>query len=253
MDSPILVTGGTGTLGREVVRLLLEDKREVRVMSRRARPEGDTGPYEWARADLVTGEGTDAAVAGAGAIVHCATTRGKGDAEATRRLVQAARRAGNPHLVYISIVGIDRVPMFYYRAKLAAERIIEESGLPWTTLRTTQFHDLIAMFTAVQRWLPVTLTLGGGVRLQPIEVREVAARLAELAVAEPAGRVEDMGGPQVRTAVELTRTTLRAYGRRRPVLPLRWPGASFRALREGGLLAPDHAVGQGTFDDFLAR
>ncbi|WP_344324706.1 SDR family oxidoreductase [Streptomyces macrosporus] len=251
-DRPVLVTGGTGTLGRRVVRRLLEEERAVRVLSRRPRPAGDREPYDWATGDLSTGEGIDAAVAGVGTIVHCATTVGRGDVAATRRLVDAARRSGGePHLVYISIVGIDRVPFVYYRAKSAAERIVEGAGLPWSVLRATQFHDLIAGIVDAQRMLPVALAFGG-VCFQPVDAGEVADRLAALAVGGPAGRVPDMGGPQVRDHRELTRTTLRARGRRRPVLPLRLPGAVFRAFREGGHLAPDRAVGRVTYDEYLA-
>lgn len=252
MDGVMLVTGGTGTLGRHVVWRLLEDEHEVRVLSRRGRPEGDRTPTEWAKGDLISGGGLAAALVGVRVIMHCATTGGRKDVMATRNLVQAAKRASNPHLVYVSIVGVDRVPMFYYRAKLECERIIAESGLPWTTLRTTQFHDLIVRLVSAQRLLPVVVTLGGDARIQPVEAREVAERVVELAVGEPAGRVADMGGPQVRTIEELTRAVLRARGSRRPVVGLHLPGRAFAAVREGALLAPGHAVGHGTFEGFLA-
>ena len=191
-------------------------------------------------------------MAGVDVIVHAATTLGRGDVEATRKLVAAARRAGSPRLVYISIVGVDQVPLFYYRAKLSAERVVEASGLPWTILRATQFHDLIAAMSRVQRRLPVTFTLAK-VRFQPIDVGEVAERLAELAVDEPRGRVSDIGGPEVREAVDLARTYLRAVGRRRRVVPLWLPGKTGRGYRRGGHLAPDHAVGRITFEEFLRR
>jgi uncharacterized protein YbjT (DUF2867 family) len=257
VDGPILVAGGTGTLGRVVVRRLLDDDRPVRVLSRRPRPAGDTRPYEWATGDLRTGAGIDSAVAGTSVVIHCATTRGRGDVETTRRLIEAAKaqpgpQAERPHLVYISIVGIDRIPYFYFRAKLAAERLIEGSGLPWTVLRTTQFHDLIAMITEVQRRLPVCVSLAG-TRFQPIEVREVADRLVELATGEPAGRVPDMAGPEIRTHTDLARSYLQSVGRRRRVLPLWLPGGMFRKLRQGANLAPDRAVGRITFEDFLAE
>jgi uncharacterized protein YbjT (DUF2867 family) len=246
------VTGGTGTLGRQVVRRLLERGRAVRVLSRRPRPADDREPYEWATGDLEKGSGIEEAVTGAAVIVHCATAAGRGDVAATRRLADAARRSGGrPHLVYVSIVGVDRVPLPYYRAKLAAERVVEESGLPWTVLRATQFHDLIAGTVDAQRRLPVAVAFAG-VRFQPVDTAEVAGRLVELAAGEPAGRVPDMGGPQVRDHAELTRATLRARGRRRPVLPLRLPGKIFRGYRAGGHLAPGREVGRVTYDEYLA-
>jgi len=237
----ILVTGGTGTLGRLVTERLRADGHEVRVLSRHAQPYA---------VDLIQGgDGLDAAVAGVDAIVHCASTP-RGDEKAATHLIAAARRAGVPHLVYISIVGVDVVPLGYYKAKYAVEKLIEESGLGWTILRTTQFHDLIAQMFEAMRKLPV-LPLPAGLSDQPIEVAEVANRLAGLAVGEPAGRVEDMGGPEVRTIPDLARAWLRATGRRRPVVTVPVPGKAVRALRAGGHLTPANAVGKGTFEERL--
>ncbi|MGK5533861.1 NAD(P)H-binding protein [Streptomyces sp. URMC 129] len=231
----VLVTGGTGTLGREVVRRLLEDEHEVRVLSRRGRSQGERLPVEWVRGDLKTGEGLGPALSGADTVVHCATAIGSADVAMTRRLTGAARDAGVAHVAYISIVGIDRVPGFsYYRAKAACERIVAESEVPWTVLRTTQFHGLITRAVAAQRRLPVVLTLGGGVPLQPVSEREVGERLAELAVGEPAGRVADMAGPEIRPARDLTRAAVRAARER--VLEL-FPVLADRAHQRAGLLS----------------
>ncbi|MEU3339695.1 SDR family oxidoreductase [Streptomyces sp. NPDC002144] len=240
----ILVTGGTGTLGRLVTERLRADGHEVRVLSRR------TPPYA---VDLREGgAGLDAAVAGVDTVVHCATTQTGGDEKAAARLIAAARRAGVRHLVYISIVGVDRVPFPYYRTKLAVERMVEESGPGWTVLRATQFHDLPVMLFRALAKLPVLL-LPAGVRDQPVEVAEVAARLAELAQAAPAGRVADMGGPEIRTFESLARAWLKATGRRRAVLSVPLWGKAYRAFRDGGHLAPEHAVGKGTFEEYLKR
>lgn len=246
----ILVTGGTGTLGRPVAQRLHAAGHEVRVLSRRARPAGDSFPYRSVAVDLRLGVGIDQAVADVDVVIHCATTLRGGDVEAARNLIDAARRAGSPHLVYISIVGVDRMPFGYYGSKLAVERLIEGSGLPWTILRATQFHDMIVRMWATQRWLPVTLALAG-VSFQPIDVREIADRLVELAAGSPGGRVPDLGGPQVRTSSDLARAYMRATGRRRWVLPVPVPGATFAALRRGDHLAPERAVGRVTFEEFL--
>ena len=96
-----------------------------------------------------------------------------------------------------------------------------------------------------------------GFVIQPVDSGEVAARLADLALAEPAGRVPDMGGPQVISFAELLRAYLRAGRRRRPVVPVWMPG--IRAVRAGALLvppeqaaAPGYAAGQRTWEDILA-
>ncbi|GAB2600170.1 NAD(P)H-binding protein [Streptomyces capparidis] len=254
MGAPILVTGGTGTLGREVVRRLAADGHEVRATGRRPRPAGEPGPAAWAVADLSTGRGVAPAVAGAEVIVHCVTAHRRGrPADEVRALVEAALAAGRPrpHLVYVSIVGVDRIPFPYYRGKLAAERLIADSGLPYTILRATQFHDLVRTVLAAGARLPVMPV--PGLRFQPVDVREVAARLARLATAPPAGRVPDMGGPEVRDARDLARAYLRATGRRRPVAPVRLPGAAFTAFRSGHNLTPDHAEGRITFGQYLTE
>ncbi|MFI0860840.1 SDR family oxidoreductase [Streptomyces smyrnaeus] len=250
VDGPVLVTGGTGTLGRPLVDELLADGVPVRVMSRHPRPAEDERPCEWAVCDLTKGVGLAAAVSGVRAIVHCATDQRR-EAKVLSRVVEAAQQAGVPHLVYISIVGVDQVPLPYYKAKFASERLLENSGLPYTILRATQFHDLVARVTTAQRRLPFVLS-PAGFRCQPVEVTEVAHRLAELVRGEPAGRVPDMGGPAVHTARGLAEATLRTTGRSRRVVDLPLPGRTARAFRRGGNLAPDHATGTVTFAEFLA-
>ncbi|WP_183650768.1 SDR family oxidoreductase [Prauserella isguenensis] len=249
----ILVTGGTGTLGSAVVDRLA-DGYDVRVLSRASADgrRGERRRYERMRGDLRTGAGIAAAVAGVDVVVHCATTNGRGDVPATRNLLDAARRAGGPHVVYVSIAGSDRIPLPYYRAKQECEGLVERSGLRWTILRTTQFHDLIATFFAVQRWLPV-VAVPAGVDFQPIDVRDVAERLAELAAEPAAGRAADLGGPRIRSTRDLARTYLQVTGRRRLVVPLPPAGGTLRGYREGRHLVPDNAAGRRTFDDFLAE
>ncbi|WP_236788659.1 SDR family oxidoreductase [Amycolatopsis sp. GM8] len=247
MSETILVTGGTGALGRVVAKRLLGDGREIRVLSRKPAPVGT--PYAWRTGDLKTGAGIAEATEGADTIVHCATgASGGGDAATTRRLIEATRGA---HLVYISIVGIEKIPFLYYNAKLATERLIQESGLPWTILRATQFHDLVAGLTKAQLRLPVTFTLKG--RFQPVDVREVADRLVELALGQPSGRVPDMGGPEVRDSTDLARTYLAAVGRDKPVVAISLPGKAARAFRAGANLTPEHADGKVTFEQYLAE
>ncbi|MGW1373868.1 SDR family oxidoreductase [Streptomyces sp. NPDC002446] len=248
----ILVTGGTGTLGQPLIDRLLDDGHDVRSLSRRPHTGTERPRLRSYAVDLRDGTGLAAALADVEVVVHCATAPSGGDAEATGRLIEAARSAGVRHLVYISIVGVDRVPLGYYRTKLAVERLIEDSGIGWTVLRTTQFHELVLRVIKAGARSPV-LPLPTGVRVQPVEVREVADRLADLAAGDPAGRVPDMGGPEVLTVRELARATLAAGGRRRLLLPLPLPGAFAAALRRGGNLTPEHADGRRTYAEFLAE
>jgi uncharacterized protein YbjT (DUF2867 family) len=253
----ILVTGGTGTLGRLVVPRLRDAGHTVRVLSRRSGEAGDG--VELVTGDLGTGEGIDAAVEGAEVVVHCAGTT-KGDGDKALHLVRAASRAGTRHLVHISVVGADRVPvtsgvdraMFaYFDSKLAAERVVAGSGLPWTTLRATQFHQSFLALARQMARLPV-VPVAAGFRFQPVDAGEVADRLAELALGAPAGLVPDLAGPRILGMDALIRAYLRAGGKRRPLLPIRLPGKAARAVRAGANLAPDRAVGRRTWEEFLA-
>ncbi|MEP7019265.1 MAG: NAD(P)H-binding protein [Pseudonocardiales bacterium] len=252
MTRTTLVTGGTGTLGRAVRRQLAAAGHDVRVLSRGGRPVALTAPYTTAIGDLRTGAGIASGVAGADVIIHCATTNKKADVEMTQTLIDAAHRAGTGHLIYISIVGVDVVPLGYYRAKLEVEQLLATSGLPWTVLRATQFHDLVTKLFAAQRWLPMVMA-PRGISIQPIDVRDVAQRLVELAGGPPAGRVPDIGGPQVRPATDLAHAYLSATKRRRLVVPVPLAGKTARAYRAGGHLTPEHAVGTITFEQFVER
>src|SRR5215203_3055918 len=200
MTSPILVTGGTGTLGRLVVRRLRDAGCDLRVLTRHSDAAKDG--IEFMTGELTTGQGIAPAVDGVETIVHLAGSA-KGDEDKTWNLLRAASsQTLLSHLVYISVVGAERIPidspvdraMFgYFASKRAAEKVIEDSGLPWTTLRATQFHDLMLMVAQALAKLPV-VPVPAGFRVQPVDADEVAARLVELTLGEPAGLVPDRGG-----------------------------------------------------------
>jgi uncharacterized protein YbjT (DUF2867 family) len=244
-----LVTGGTGTLGSRVVDRLRGAGGEVRVFSR----SGGDGRV---RGDLATGEGLEEAVEGIETIVHCASSPARArqvDVEGTERLLGAADRAGVSHVLFVSIVGVDRNPYYpYYRMKLETERIVERSPPPWTILRATQFHGFVVRLIQALDRVPV-MVAPKGILLQPIDVGEVADRTAEYALAEPAGRVPDVGGPEVRDFADLARAYFEATERRRRVVEVPVPGKTARALREGAQTAPDHKYGEICWEEFLDR
>jgi uncharacterized protein YbjT (DUF2867 family) len=248
MTSPILVTGGTGTLGSHVLPLLRDAGRGVRVLSRHGHESTDG--IEYVTGDLLGGEGIEAAVDGVETILHLAGGP-KDDDEAARNLALAASRAGTRHLVYISVIGADRVPLGYFRSKLAAERAVAGSGIPWTTLRAAQFHDLVLKLVRSMSRLPV-IPVPGGVRFQSVDPREVASRLVELTLGEPAGQVPDLAGPQVYEMRDLIRGYLKVRAKRRLLVPVRVPSKAGRAYRAGENLSLDAVVGTRTWEDFLA-
>jgi uncharacterized protein YbjT (DUF2867 family) len=248
----VLVTGGTGQLGRRVVRALAADGHPVRILSRRPAAPPLPG-VDVAVADLGTGAGLAGAVAATSAVVHCATDPRRSrtvDLAGTERLLEAARGAGRPHVVYVSIVGVDRIPTEYYRSKLAAEASIARSGVPATVLRATQFHEFALDLVDRLTRLPLVPTPRGW-RIQPIDVDEVARRLADAVASGPATRLPDLGGPEILPVADLVRGRLRDTGRHRPVLEVPLPGALSAALRAGANLAPGNRSGGRTWREFL--
>ena len=226
----IAIAGGTGTLGRPVADALRERGPEVRVLSRHA-PE-----YQ---VDLTTGAGLAAALDGCQVVVDASNGPPR-DAAATlvagsRRLLDAEREAGVQHHVCVSIVGCDRLPVKYYQVKTEQEEVVAHGPVPWTIVRATQFHELVAtLFGGVARYGAVPALRGV---LQPIAAAEAAHAVADVAVGEPRrGRVE-VAGPEIVPIGDLAATWRRTAGRRAVLVPVPVPGRVGRALRDGWLTA----------------
>ena len=234
-----LVTGGTSGPGRPLVQRLRDLGHDVRVLSRRQGTGQVVG-------DLDRNIGLDAAVADVDVVVHLASNRRK-DIAGTKRLLQVAQAAGVGHLVFLSIVGVDIIPYAYYRDKVANEQAIAASGLPFTVLRATQFHSFPGEILAM---------LGGHVFLdlpiQSIGVVDVAARLAELSTSAPAGRVADIGGPEILQTRDILERLQRAGRAKRRVLFVRVPGKTVREFRAGRHTTGLPGYGTQTFDEWLA-
>jgi uncharacterized protein YbjT (DUF2867 family) len=243
--SIVLVTGGSGVLGSKVVPLLRERGHEVRVLSRR--PDGGTH-----LGNLYTGEGVAEATRDAELVLHAASDtrrQGRSDLEQTQRLLEAS--IGARHLLYISIVGIDRIPYGYYSRKLACEAAIVASQIPHTIFRATQFHELLAGGLTVAGRLPLA-PLPLDWRFQSVAAAEVAERAAELLDGEPKGRATDLGGPEVLTARTILDVWRERHGRPRRVVNLRVPGRFSRGLRKGLNTCSDHADGRQSWAEFVS-
>jgi uncharacterized protein YbjT (DUF2867 family) len=250
MTAPVLVTGGTGTIGSRVVPMLRTAGQDVRVLTRH--PGTDRPGTTHVQANTVTGEGLAKAVDGIEVILHLAGGA-KGDDTAAQNLTEAAKAAGVKHLILISVTGADTMPIGYFHAKATAEQIIAGSGVPYTMVRAAQLHDFVLPVIRTMGRLPL-LPKPGGLRFEPVAVDEVARRLCELTLGDPAGRVADIVGPEVLTVRELADVFyVQTHRRRRLGLPVRIPGKIGRAYRAGDNLASDDALrGTGTWREFLA-
>jgi uncharacterized protein YbjT (DUF2867 family) len=250
----VLVTGGTGTLGRHVVMLLRQSGHRARILSREPR-----GHVDAVQGDLKTGAGLAKALNGMDAIVHAASaTReplaGRSvDVRGTRRLLTLAKNARIAHIVYISIVGVDRVSYPYYRTKLAAEKVVREDLVPWSILRATQFHGFMELTLNAFSRMPGVTAIPFQWQFQPVDAREVARRLVDIALAGPSGMLPDFGGPEVRDFKSIARSWLSARRSRRRLVKLWLPLKGSRQVAAGGLLCPDHLDGTITFDQYLAE
>jgi uncharacterized protein YbjT (DUF2867 family) len=250
MTETVAVVGGTGTLGTPVVRRLLEGGATVRVLSRNA--TGVPAGAEHRRVDLANGAGLAEALAGATVVVDTANSNKAAEevlVAGTGRLLEAGAAAGVGHHLAISIIGIDLVPIRYYRAKLAQEEAIESGPIPFSILRASQFHQLLdGAFAAAARF---GVRPTGAAKVQPISPDLVAARLADAALAAPAGRLPDVAGPKVQTLSELSRAWASARGKHR--LPLRVPswGKMGEAVAAGALCDPAAAGAGEDFEEWL--
>ena len=250
----VLVTGGTGALGREVVNELRGSGHRARVLSRKPGTGGD-----WVQGNLASGRGLERAVEGMDAVIHAATAAAQPwglratDVRGTRRLLEAAKGAQVKHLIFISIVGIEGIAIRYYRQKLAAERVVMEGIIPWSILRATQFHSRIEVLLRDFARLPRIAAFPFEWQFQPVDTRDVAARLVQVTTGEPAGMLPDFGGPEIRTFKSLAESWLKARRLDKRLINLSLPLRFSRQFAEGKLLCPDHKEGTITFERYLVR
>ena len=216
-------------------------------MSRSARESA--GGETWVVGDIERrDEALEAATRGCEVVIHCASnlpTAEATDVVGTANLLWAAESAGVGHFLYVSIVGIEGVPLPYYGAKVAAEQAVMSSSVPWTILRTTQFHELLS------EWLTMAATggpalLAAGARFRPVATSEVAERIVELVDAGASGRVRDLGGPEVLSVEELAERHAATSGVRAEI-GVAAPGTAAAAFLAGAQVGEDCDVGRIAF------
>ena len=250
----VLITGGTGMLGRELRSRLLAKGYGVRIMSRRAPRSGEGAGVEWAQASLEKGVSLAEAVNGAEVVIHAASSPAnrRVDVDGTARLLDQARAAGVHHFIYISIVGIDQIGYSYYQHKLAAERLIEASGLSWSILRATQFHYLVDKLLHMLTRLPLAF-IPAGWQFQSISAADVAEQLVAAVRQGPGknGRLPDIGGPELLRLDDMARSWLTMRNMRRLIVPVPIPGKLSAGFRQGLNTVPHNPAGRTTWAAWL--
>lgn len=240
------VLGGTGQAGRAVGAELRRRGHRAIVLSRGAPSDG-----EHRRADVATGEGLDAGMAGLDAVVDVLNGGEPVLGGGIRRALAAAGAADVGHFVSLSAAGAGSVPYAYYDLKAAQEAIVRAGDVPWSIVRAAQFHTLLDwLFGAAARRGVLPLAR---LPVEPVDVGEVAALLADRVEAGPAGEVIELAGPRVERADRLARDWARARGVRRLPLPVPALGRVLRTVEDGGLIAAAPARGRLTFAAWLER
>ena len=206
----IIVIGGTGLIGRKTVGILRQRGHEVIAASPKS------------RVNTLTGEGLKEALAGGQVVIDLANSPSFEDKAVLeffqtsgRNLLAAEAAAGVRHHVALSIVGIDRTDNGYFRAKVAQEKLIESSGIPYTIIRSTQFLEFLG-------GIADSSADGNMVRLppvlfQPIAADDVAAIVAEVALAAPRRGIVEIAGPERAPFNEIVARYLKAVGDPRQV------------------------------------
>ncbi|GAB4041943.1 SDR family oxidoreductase [Spirosoma jeollabukense] len=259
----VLVIGGSGVLGSAVVNELQKNKVDFLTGSRH---QIKTDAYSkvnqstdipWQPVDLITGEGLQASLIGVDTVLHLASGQGKigqGPFEVaiTRNLLKAVRQSDVKHLIHISIVGIDKIPFSYYRAKLDTEALIRESQVPYTILRATQFHDFVEFGLRKLLSLPIGF-VPKKLRLQPIHLDAVVKRLYELAEAGNQNTILNLGGPQVYELGTLAKIWMQYRRITKPIVSIPILGSLMNAIAQGNATCPEKAIGSKTWNDYLAE
>ncbi|MCQ4119209.1 SDR family oxidoreductase [Rhodococcus tibetensis] len=251
----VLVAGGSGTAGRQVVKEFLARGHSVRVLTRHGGAPGTEIVH--VHGDLVTGEGLADALDGVDVVVD--TTDGKTRRtravldEGATNLLATADGAGVRRAVLLSIANVDGGEFAYYQAKRRQERVYENSPVETVIVRATQFHDFIPMVAKPPSRVGV-IPAFARTRFQTIDTRDVALALVDAALSTdpaPEGPIT-IGGPEVRTARELVVAWKKARGAHGLVLDVPLPGALGAFLRAGRNLVPENEFGSITFDQWLA-
>jgi uncharacterized protein YbjT (DUF2867 family) len=232
----VLVTGGTGHLGQDLVPTLLRQGNRVRVLARSCWRDPTPNPdVERAIGDLATGQGLQAALEGVHTVINAATfspiaRRGgvrpvdfvkspsEVDVEGTERLLAGSRAANVQHFLHVSIVGLDDASLPYARVKLRGEQLVRESELPWSVVRAMPFYYLLERMLAGLAWLPVWPVPKAS--FNPVDTSDVANYLATCALEGPRGVRDEIGGPEDLSCIEFARQYQHAHGLHRPILPL---------------------------------
>jgi uncharacterized protein YbjT (DUF2867 family) len=249
----VLVTGGTGLLGREVVDQLLSINYGVTVLSSKKNATVPNG-VQLVKGDLASNRGLAEAAADADIIIHCASNpkdTQSVDIKGTQNLLNAINRDKTLHFVYISIINVDKSDYAYYQTKVKVERMIAASGIPFSVLRTTQFHNYVLDILKTFDKSNGMMAIPDGMHFQSIEVKEAATLLVDLVQREPVGLVRGVGGPELLKFEEMAKTYLNLHHRSDELKIRPLQNEEYDRYRSENNIWPTNSYGRITWEAFL--
>ena len=258
----MLITGGTGHLGRDIVDRLVGDGHHVRLL---ARSPGARPGVDWAQGDLATGAGLREALRDVDTVINAATyspiaRRGGGrpvdffrspsavDVEGTERLLSLCREQSVRHFLHVSIVGLDDATLPYAGVKLAGERLVRNSALSWSVVRAMPFYYLLDKLLASLTWLPLWPV--PTTPFNPVDTTDVAEHIVACAFDGARGERAEIGGPEDLSVAALAEQYRAARGLHRKILSM---PMSETAARGMGLVVSQGVRGRRTWADWLQR
>ncbi|MCA1054091.1 NmrA family NAD(P)-binding protein [Rossellomorea aquimaris] len=249
----ILVTGGTGVLGSSFASLAEREGYQV-LRASRTQP---ASVINWTFLDLMSGEGLSEALSGVDVVFHAATSPAKNtdkvDIAGTLMLLEECKKVGLKHFIYPSIVGIDSIPLNYYKAKLTVEDRIVRSGVPYTIMRVTQFHNLLEKMIGLMAKYPI-IFLPTTLIFQPVDVEEVAEAFLEIVNEGPLGKIDDFAGPEILSLKDMYTSWRAHHGVKNILIPLPYlPSKTFKAFRDGNNTNQNARKGERTWEWWLEK
>lgn len=252
--SQILLTGGTGTLGKEIAQQLIAGRHDFKVLTSRNHSEEPKG-VTLISGDITKKEILTASLKDTDIIIHCASNsqnHQEVDVIGTKNLLDSAP-VGLSHFVYISIVGVDKSSFPYYQAKKEAEQLVMRSGLPWTIIRGTQFHDFVLQ-RFIKSFVPngdEPLKIPLGLKFQSIDIKDVASTTVNISLKQPLNSIISLGGPEILTLEQMTESYLKLQGKNNIIETQPVEGSIHNLFRSGINLCPDYAYGKITWEEYL--
>lgn len=252
--SQILLTGGTGTLGKEIAQQLITGNHNFKVLISRNHSEEPKG-VTLISGDITKKETLTASPKDTDIIIHCASNsqnHQEVDVIGTKNLLDSAP-VGLSHFVYISIVGVDKSSFPYYQAKYKAEQLVMQSGLPWTIIRATQFHSFV-LLRFIKPFVPngdEPLKIPQGLKFQSIDIKDVGSVIVKQSLGEPLNSIILLGGPEVLTLEQMTESYLKLQDKSNIIEPQPVEGSIHDLFRSGINLCPDNANGKITWKEYL--